>query len=270
LAYIAVLVTLFLFSAAAGALGAATVWIAGLGTLVAWFGVAMGRFWTRLMWAYNLAQMDFADPGEQGSFPPRDTNPGYRPPPANMAQKKKSSNTGLALFAGSFLVVFMLVIVLGGTIVALILNGSMAEQFAAANKTNFNKVNAFNSNGNRPMNYSNMNANLSNLRNVATNANTYIFNSSPNSNAKPYVANTAGNTYFNDCVLNDYSYVVTDDDDVLETMQRGNAIHIIPNSQSGKWFKVETKAGTIGWMNGWDITLENCDEALNNANRYKK
>jgi hypothetical protein len=49
---------LALFSSIAGTIGAATVWIFGIGALVGWFVVALARFWGRMMWAYHLAQME--------------------------------------------------------------------------------------------------------------------------------------------------------------------------------------------------------------------
>jgi uncharacterized protein DUF4013 len=58
LAWVAVFIMLTLFSFFAGTLGASTVWIFGIGTLVGWFGVALARFWGRMMWAYHLAQME--------------------------------------------------------------------------------------------------------------------------------------------------------------------------------------------------------------------
>jgi len=58
LAWVGVFVMLTLFSFIAGTLGATTVWIFGIGTLVGWFGVALARFWGRMMWAYHLAQME--------------------------------------------------------------------------------------------------------------------------------------------------------------------------------------------------------------------
>jgi Protein of unknown function (DUF4013) len=59
MAFIAVMVTLFLFSFVSSFVGGITIWIAGLGALIGWFGVALGRFWGRMMWAYNLAEMEF-------------------------------------------------------------------------------------------------------------------------------------------------------------------------------------------------------------------
>jgi hypothetical protein len=41
----------------ASILGGATIWILGLGLLIAWFLVAAGRFWSRLAWAYFLVKM---------------------------------------------------------------------------------------------------------------------------------------------------------------------------------------------------------------------
>jgi Protein of unknown function (DUF4013) len=58
IAWVSVFVMLALFSSIAGTIGAATVWILGIGALVAWFVVALARFWGRMMWAYHLAQME--------------------------------------------------------------------------------------------------------------------------------------------------------------------------------------------------------------------
>lgn len=41
----------------ASIIGGATFWIAGLGFLLAWFVLAAARFWSRLAWAYFLANM---------------------------------------------------------------------------------------------------------------------------------------------------------------------------------------------------------------------
>ncbi len=54
---ISVIVMLLGMEIIASILGTATVWIAGLGILVAWVIFGAARFWSRLMWAYFLVEM---------------------------------------------------------------------------------------------------------------------------------------------------------------------------------------------------------------------
>lgn len=58
LAWVSVFIMLTLFSSVAGAIGTATIWILGAGALIGWFGVALARFWGRMMWAYHLAMIE--------------------------------------------------------------------------------------------------------------------------------------------------------------------------------------------------------------------
>lgn len=54
IAYIAVLVMLFIFST----LSSFTILLFGVGAIIGWFLTAFGRFWGRMMWAYNLSEME--------------------------------------------------------------------------------------------------------------------------------------------------------------------------------------------------------------------
>ena len=58
LAFIAVFIVLFFFYSVSSVVGGVTLFIGGIGALLAWFGIALGRFWSRMMWAYNLAEME--------------------------------------------------------------------------------------------------------------------------------------------------------------------------------------------------------------------
>lgn len=67
----------------ASAIGGATFWIAGLGVLLAWIIGASARFWSRLAWAYFLAQMRLKNQPANAHF---QINQNYQTPQINYRQ----------------------------------------------------------------------------------------------------------------------------------------------------------------------------------------
>jgi hypothetical protein len=268
-AYIAVLIALFIFSVLFSTIGTATAVIAGIGIILGWIGVGLGRFWTRLMWAYSLAQMELEE-----SFQSQSTV-GQAPYTVSHVSERNSGNnaagTGLILLAGLVLVIFLIAGMIGITLAVLLVNRNFAENITSSNTSPVNtNPGRSNLNTNLPANRLNLNVNVSTVPGNA-NANTFYYGSNSNSNTnKMKTADTPANMFFSNCVIHANANVVTDDDEVLETLDRGEPVHIVPGSKSGKWYQVKTRAGTTGWMDGWDITPENCDAYLNNANRYTK
>jgi hypothetical protein len=280
MAYIAVLIALFLFSTVSGMIGTATLAIVGLGALLGWIGLAMGRFWTRLMWAYNLAQMET----EEFAHEKRDEI-SYQQPAAPFVvgnrPYRKTSYAGLILAIAFIAVIFSVIGVAVIVAAALILSNNYQGEIASSNR-HFNANTTSNINANRPL-QSNINLNANIRTPTNGNTNTVYSGNSSNSNAVYYGSNSNSNYtspkmnantsyygYYNGCVLKDRISVVTDDDDVLQTMMRGDSVHIISAAVDDDWYKVETRAGVTGWIDARYVVRISCDQAVGNSNYDKK
>ena len=66
---VSVLVMLVGMEIVASMLGGATIWLFGIGVVIAWFTFGAARFWSRLAWAYFLVEMRRKDQPTNTNFP---------------------------------------------------------------------------------------------------------------------------------------------------------------------------------------------------------